>query len=78
MSDSNYIKVYSGDSIVVQRMVVELEKIDIIPVLKEQTNAGLSPIFGLSNAPIQQVFVHKDELEKATEVINTITSELQE
>ncbi|GGZ70935.1 DUF2007 domain-containing protein [Algibacter mikhailovii] len=78
MKDSNYVKIYTGELIIVQRMVAELEKIDIIPVLKDQTDSGLLPIFGTSNSLFKQVYIHKDELEKATDVINTFKSELQE
>jgi hypothetical protein len=78
MKDSNYTKIYTGDLISVQRIVSELEKLDIIPVLKDQTDSGLLPIFGTSNSLLKQVYVHKDELEKATIVMDSIGSELQE
>ncbi|SFZ95003.1 Putative signal transducing protein [Flaviramulus basaltis] len=77
MQDSNYIKIYTGDFLMVQRIVSELEKENIIPVLKDQTDSGLIPIFGTSNAVFQQVFVHKDELDKAVLVVENIISELQ-
>ena len=78
MTDSNYTKIYTGDLIAVQRIVSELEKIDIIPVLKDQTDSGLLPIFGTSNSLLKQIYVHKDEIEKATAIMNRINSELQE
>lgn len=78
MTDSNYTKIYTGDLISVQRIVSELEKINIIPVLKDQTDSGLLPIFGTSNSLFKQVYVHKDELEKATIVMDSIGSELQQ
>jgi len=78
MTDSNYTKIYTGDLISVQRIVSELEKLNIIPVLKDQTDSGLLPIFGTSNSLLKQVYVHKDELEKATIVMDNIGSELQE
>ena len=74
MSDSNYIKIFTGDLLVVQQIISELEKHDIIPVVKDETDTGLSPIFGASSALLQQVSVHKDELDKALKVIETITS----
>lgn len=78
MTDSNYTKIYTGNLISVQRIVSELEKLNIIPVLKDQTDSGLLPIFGASNSLFKQVYVHKDELEKATIVMDSINSELQE
>jgi hypothetical protein len=78
MKDSNYTKIYTGDLISVQRIVSELERLNIIPVLKDQTDSGLLPIFGTSNSLLKQVYVHKDELEKATIVMDTMGYELQE
>lgn len=77
MTDSNYTKIFTGDEIVVQKIISELEKHDIIPVVKDQTDSGLLPIFGVSNTLLKQVFVHKDELDKARAVIETISPELQ-
>jgi len=75
MPDSNYIKIFTGDLLVVQQIISELEKHDIIPVVKDETDSGLSPIFGASNALLKKVSVHKDELDRALIVIETITSE---
>ncbi|GAA4946474.1 hypothetical protein GCM10023314_19710 [Algibacter agarivorans] len=74
---SNYIKVFTGDIIIAQRIVADLEKEDIIPVIKDQTDSGLTPLFGSSNSILKQIFVHKDELDKAVLVVENITSELQ-
>ena len=78
MTDSNYTKIYTGDILIVQRIVSELEKLNIIPVIKDQTDSGLLPIFGSSNSILKQVYVHKDEIEKATIVMDGMSSELQE
>lgn len=75
MTDSNYIKIFTGDLLEAQKIVSELEKLDIIAVVKDESDSGLAPIFGASNTLIQQVSVHKDELDKALAVIKTLTSE---
>ncbi|MEP3836017.1 MAG: DUF2007 domain-containing protein [Algibacter sp.] len=77
MTDSNYIKIFTGELLEVQKIVPELEKHDIIPVVKEQTDSGLLPIFGMSNSTLKQIFVHKDEHEKALTILKTITSDSQ-
>jgi hypothetical protein len=74
---SNYIKVFTGDIIIAQRIISDLKKENIIPVVKDQTDYGLIPIFGSSNSILKQVFVHKDELDKAVLAVENITSELQ-
>lgn len=77
MTDSNYIKIYTGDIMIVQRIVSELEKLNIIPVLKDQTDSGLIPLFGTSNSIFKQVYVHKDELDKANSIIESLNLELE-
>lgn len=79
MFDSNYIKVFTGNFIIVQRIVSDLEKENIIPVVKDQTESARLAGFGGGIIPgFQQVYVHKDELDKAVIVVENITSELQE
>ena len=78
MPDSNYSKIYTGDAMSAQRLVSELEKLDIVPVLKEQTDSGLLPIFGASNSILTLVYVHNDEYEKARKIVENLSSELQE
>lgn len=78
MSDSSYIKIFTGDIIIVQRVVLELEKQDIIAVVKDQTESARLAGFGGGNFPgFQEVFVNKDELDKAVLVVEQISSELQ-
>ena len=78
MSNSNYIKIFTGDFIIVQRIISDLEKENIIAVVKDQTESARLAGFGGGNFPgFQEVFVNKDELEKAVLVVENITSELQ-
>ncbi|MFD1613572.1 putative signal transducing protein [Gelatiniphilus marinus] len=71
MSDSNYIKIFTGSLINVQRIISDLEKIDISPVIKDQNESGLDPkIYG--GHLLKEIYVHKDELEKAHAIIKNI------
>ncbi|MBD0822553.1 MULTISPECIES: DUF2007 domain-containing protein [Aestuariibaculum] len=77
MKDSNYIKIYTGSLVTTRRVIHELDKIGISAVVKEQSETGLiSDVFG-GNRDYQEVFVHKDELEAATKVIDGLTPELE-
>ncbi|WP_445731423.1 DUF2007 domain-containing protein [Mariniflexile sp.] len=78
MTDSNFIKIYTGNFAVVNHIVMELNAIGINPVIKDQSESAILGGFGGTSAPdFQEVFVNKDELERATEVINTITKDLE-
>ncbi len=73
MFDSNYIKIYTGSFIMVKRLVFELEKVNIIPVVKDQTESARLAGFGGGNFPgFQEVYVNKDELDKAVLVVEEI------
>lgn len=79
MSDSNYTKIFTGSFIIVQRIVSDLEKIDINPVVKDQTESARLAGFGGGIVPgFQEVFVHKDELDKAIEIVEKINASLKE
>jgi hypothetical protein len=77
MQDSNYVKVYTGDLITVQRIVNDLEKIDISAVVKDDYKAGLSAVLVSEYPKVLEVFVNKDELDKALAIVQNVTSELQ-
>jgi len=78
MHDSNYIKIFTGSFITVQRIVNELEKIDINAVIKDQTESARLAGFGGGIVPgFQEVFVHKDELDKAIVIVENINADLK-
>ncbi|WP_248722836.1 putative signal transducing protein [Seonamhaeicola sp. ML3] len=79
MTDSNYTKVFTGSSIVVQRLNIELQNINITPVIKDETESARLAGFGGGIIPgFQEVYVHNDELEKALTIVEAFNSELQD
>lgn len=77
MTDSNYIKVFTGDFITVQRILSELEKVNISAVIKDESESGRLAGFGSAIPGFQEVYVNQDELNKAVLVIEELDSELQ-
>jgi len=77
MSDSNYIKVFTGNFIVVQRISDKLNAIGINPVIKDETESGRLAGFGASIQGLQEIYVHEEELDQAVEVVESINSQLQ-
>lgn len=73
MKDSNYVKLYTGNLIFVQRILQELEDIGINAVMKEQNESGLDPkIYG--GHLLQDIYVHEDELDKAVLIVESINA----
>lgn len=78
MTDSNYIRIFTGSFIIVQRMINALEEVGINAIIKDETESGRLAGFGASIQGMQELFVNKDELDKATPVIEKILSDLKE
>ncbi len=72
MTDTNYIKIYTGNFIIVQQIFQRLEKIGIIAVIKDESEFGRLAGFGASVPGQQEVFVHEKELDKATPIIEQV------
>jgi Putative prokaryotic signal transducing protein len=77
MFDSNYIKIFTGNFILVQGISNELNAIGINPVIKDETESGRLAGFGSSIQGLQEIYVHQDELNKAVEVVASVTAEFQ-
>lgn len=77
MSDSNFIKIFTGDFIIVQRIINELKSININAIVKDTTESARLAGFGGGIVPgFQEVFVNKDELDQAVLIVENITSDL--
>lgn len=74
--ESHYTRIYSGSMIIVQFLTAKLEEIGITPVIKEQNESGLDPkIYG--GHLLQEIYVHKDELDKAVPIVQTALAEME-
>lgn len=74
---SNYIKVYSGNFIEVQRMFRALEDANICAIIKDESESGRLAGFGASIQGYQEIHVHKEELEKTKTIIESLSSQLK-
>ncbi len=75
--DSEYRKVFTGSFIVVQLILDKLSAVDITAIVKDETESGRLAGFGASIPGSQDIYVHKDELDNALPVVESITSELE-
>ena len=77
MLDSNYIKIFTGNFIIVQRIVTALEDIGIIAVVKDESESGRLAGFGAAIQGQQEIHINKEELDKAVEIVESISKEFQ-
>lgn len=76
MTNSNYIKVFTGNLIITERIIQSLKDSNINAIIKEQNESGLDPkIYG--GHLLQEIYVHKDELDKAIPIIEEINASLK-
>ncbi len=77
MSTSEYSKVYYGNFILVTRIKSELERIGIMPIIKDEGESQRLAGYGSLNQGYQEVFVHNDELDKAVSIVNRVKAEME-
>lgn len=77
MKDSNYTRIFTGNFIIVQRIVEALKTVNINPVIKDESESGRLAGFGASIQGEQELYVNNDEFEKASGIIENIKKELQ-
>ncbi|MDO6473682.1 DUF2007 domain-containing protein [Maribacter sp. 1_MG-2023] len=70
--DSNYIKVFGGNSIEAQRVVLVLKENNIEPILKDETESARLAGFGTPLPELVEIFVNKDEEVRALAIITEI------
>lgn len=78
MKHPDYIKIFTGDRIIIQRIIFDLENENIRPVIKDDTESARLAGFGTNMQGKQEILVHKEELDKALSIIENTTSEFQE
>lgn len=78
MKDPDYIQIYTGNFAFVNRIVMELNAVNINPIIKDQSESAILGGFGGTLAPdFQELFVHKSEAEKALPIVASVIYEMQ-
>lgn len=76
MNTSEYSKIYEGNFILINRIKSELENNGIVPIIKDEGESQRLAGYGSLNQGFQEVYVHNDELEKATAILEQIKTEM--
>lgn len=77
MNESEYIKLYGGNFIIVTRIKGELEAQGIVPIIKDEGESQRLAGYGSLNQGFQEIYVHKDELDNATTILERIKTEME-
>lgn len=77
MSETEYTKVYYGNFILVTRLKDELDRVGIVPIIKDEGESQRLAGYGSMNQGYQEVYVHNDELDKAITIVNRVKAEME-
>ena len=77
MNESEYIKIYGGNFILITRIKGELEAQGIVPIIKDEGESQRLAGYGSMNQGFQELFVHEDELDKASQILERVKSEME-
>jgi hypothetical protein len=77
MSTTEYTKIYYGNFILVTRVKDELERVGIIPIIKDEGESQRLAGYGSMNQGFQEVYVHNNELDKATAIVEQVKTEME-
>ena len=77
MPHTDYIKIYTGNGIIVQIIKQRLEDIDINPIIKDESESGRLAGFATSIPSFPEIYVHENELDKAVKIVETVRSEME-
>jgi hypothetical protein len=75
--DTNYIKLFSGNFIVVQMLRDRLENAGITPIVKDESESGRLAGFGASIQGFQELYVSKEELSRANTILDEVNADLK-
>ena len=67
-----FIKIFTGNAIDVLALRNELDKQEIVPVIKDDSESARLAGFGMVTPGLQEVFIHKDELDVAIRIVESL------
>ncbi len=77
MSSSEYTKIFQGNFILATRVIHELQQQGISPIVKDEGESQRLAGYASMNQGFQEVFVHQDELDKATGIVARVKGEME-
>ncbi len=63
---------------IVQRIASELNDVGINPIVKDEGESSRLAGFGILNQGFQNLFVHESEVEKASPIVESVKSQLEQ
>ncbi len=74
--DSNYKKIFSGNIFKTQQVTAKLQEIGIEAIVKDESESARLAGFAANDLAVKEIYVHQDEITKATEVLNDVMKDM--
>ena len=74
--ETQYEKIYSGNFIVVQLLVSRLEDAGINPIIKDESQIGLSAVLVSDYQGLIDLYVNENEIDKANAIVQATLAEM--
>ena len=68
----DFIKIFTGNTIEILSLRNKLLKQKIVPIIKDDSESARLAGFGMIAPGLQEVFVHKDELDAAIRIVESL------
>lgn len=68
----DFIKIFTGNTIEILALRNKLLKQKIVPIIKDDSESARLAGFGMIAPGLQEVFVHKDELDAAIRIVESL------
>jgi histidinol phosphatase-like enzyme len=75
--ESHYVKVHTGNLLIVQMIKSNLEDIGIVPILKNDMQTGFTAVLATDYEGLVEVYVHEDEIDKAIPIVQRTLAKLE-
>ncbi len=72
---NTYKKLYSGNFLFADRLIIALEEVGIVPVVKDEGESARLAGFGSSNMGLKDIWVEEQEYAQALQIIQPLLSE---
>lgn len=75
--ETHYIKIYTGNLILVQLISNKLKDVGIIPILKNDMQTGFTAVLATDYEGLVEVYVHEDEADTAIPIVHRTLAKIE-
>lgn len=75
--ETHYVKIYTGNLIIVQLISNKLKDVGIVPILKNDMQTGFTAVLATDYEGLVEVYVHEDEVDTAVPIVHKTLAKIE-